>query len=490
MRGGSPARLFLAILALALVYMAWTGTMRPPTLLDQLRAQGELVVVTRISPSTYYQTRNGPRGIEYDLARRFAAQLGVELRVVVAQGPEQIFELLEQRRAHLAAAGLTVTPRRKQRLMFTRPYMTVRQQLVYRSDQARPDTLLDLEGSLEVVAGSSHAEHLRQATAEIPDLPWSTTAEQSNEELLYRVWNETLRYTVADSNELVLHQRFLPELRAAFDLTPPQGLAWAFDLGEDRSLLHEADAFFQRIRDDGTLAHLIEKYYGHLERFDYVGTRTFMRHITERLPRYRPVFEQAAAASGLDWRLVAAIGYQESHWNPRAISPTGVRGLMMLTLDTAAHVGVENRLDPEQSIRGGARYFAQVRSRIPDRIPEPVRTWLALAAYNVGLGHLEDARILTESQGGNPDSWVDVKKRLPLLSQKKYYQHTRYGYARGWEPVRYVENVRSYYELLIRVTEPELLQLEGPGQEAPAEPLYTEAEPRRVRLSAPLESLY
>jgi len=126
-----------------------------------------------------------------------------------------------------------------------------------------------------------------------------------------------------------------------------------------------------------------------------------------------------------------------------------VRGLMMLTQNTARHVGIKNRLDPEQSILGGARYFKQVLKKIPERIPQPDRTWLALAAYNVGFGHLEDARKITEINDGDPDKWIDVKKNLPLLSRKKWYKKTRHGYARGYEPVKYVENIRKYYELLV-----------------------------------------
>jgi membrane-bound lytic murein transglycosylase F len=162
-----------------------------------------------------------------------------------------------------------------------------------------------------------------------------------------------------------------------------------------------------------------------------------------------PVFQEVALAYDLDWRLLAAIGYQESHWDPDAASVTGVRGVMMLTQRTATQLGVTDRLDPEQSIEGGARYFKQMRKRLPGRIPEPDRSWMALAAYNMGMGHLRDARKLTQQQGGNPDRWQDVNERLPLLSQEKYYRETRYGYARGYEARQYVENIRRYYDALI-----------------------------------------
>ena len=159
------------------------------------------------------------------------------------------------------------------------------------------------------------------------------------------------------------------------------------------------------------------------------------------------MFEQYSG--DFDWRKLAAASYQESHWNPSARSPTGVRGMMMLTLPTAAYVGVDNRLDPEQSIRGGAFYLKDMMERLPDTIPENQRIWFALASYNIGLGHVEDARRLTESMGMDPDAWADVKKVLPLLQQSKYYKQTRYGYARGSEAVHYVDSIRRYYDTLV-----------------------------------------
>ncbi len=165
------------------------------------------------------------------------------------------------------------------------------------------------------------------------------------------------------------------------------------------------------MNNNGTMAQLAERFYGHLDRLNYVGARTFMHHVENRLPpRYQSLFQDYAEESGMDWRLLAAIGYQESHWRPpNAVSPpTGVRGLMMLTRTTANYIGINNRLDAEESIEGGgARYFRMVHGRIPERIPEPDRTWFALASYNVGFGHLEDARRLAESAGKTrTDGWM------------------------------------------------------------------------------------
>ncbi|MCP4055747.1 MAG: transglycosylase SLT domain-containing protein, partial [Pseudoalteromonas sp.] len=181
-------------------------------------------------------------------------------------------------------------------------------------------------------------------------------------------------------------------------------------------LAKAARQFLESLETNGTLAQISERFYGHLDRLNYVGARTFMHHVENRLPKYESLFRDYAREFNMDWRLLAAIGYQESHWRPNAVSPTGVRGLMMLTRNTASHIGINNRLDAEESIQGGAKYFRIVHEKIPERIPEPDRTWFALASYNVGFGHLEDARRLTEGAGRDPDRWMDVKEFLPLLA--------------------------------------------------------------------------
>jgi membrane-bound lytic murein transglycosylase MltF len=239
----------------------------------------------------------------------------------------------------------------------------------------------------------------------------------------------------------------------AFDISEPQLLAWVLPKTEDKSLLVEVQKFFKEIKDNGELTRMIERNYGHVEDFDYVDTKVFRRHIEQRLPQFETLFKQAANEQNVDWRLIAAMGYQESHWNPNAISPTGVRGIMMLTLKTAQDLDITNRLDPKNSIYGGTRYFKKTRDRIDKDIAEPDRTWMAMAAYNVGFYHVKDARQLAHKLKKNPNRWADIKTVLPLLAKRKWYKQTHYGYARGWEPVHYVENVRSYYDILKWVDE-------------------------------------
>lgn len=450
------ARLLAALLLLLLT----TACSEPKNELQRIQHEGKLVVVTRNASTTYFEGSNGPTGLEYDLAGGFAEELGVKLEIIVAGNLSEVLTLLAEGKADMAAAGLTITAPRKQWALFSTPYQQITQQLVYRSGHRRPPDLAKLKGQLEIIANSSHAEQLAKLKSKYRNLSWSENSEVESEELLNLVWEKVLDYTIADSNEVAMNRRFYPELRVAFDISEPEQLAWAFPRSRDGSLHQAANTYLAGIGASGRLAQLIDRYYGHLEDFDYVGTRTYIRHIQQRLPEYRAMFEYSGREFGVDWRLLAAMAYQESHWDPTAVSPTGVRGLMMLTAATASEIGVEQRSDPVQSIRGGSLYFSRLLKKIPKRIVEPDRSWLAVAAYNIGFGHMEDARIITQQQGADPDNWKEVRERLPLLHNRKWYKKTRFGYARGNETVRYVENIRSYYDILVWLTERE--QRESP----------------------------
>jgi membrane-bound lytic murein transglycosylase F len=426
----------------------------PETRLERVQNTGVLQVLTRNGGTTYYEGPFGPAGIEYELVAGFARYLGVKLELKVPDTLAQVLADIASGKADLAAAGLTVTEGRRRVLNFSDSYQQIIPQLVYRAGTDSPADLDGLHGSFEVMADSSHAERLRALRQDYPGLTFEENGALESAELLNLVWEQVIDYTVADSNEVAISRRFYPELRIAFGISDPEPLAWAFPPGDDRSLVEKANKYLQNLRDSGRLDQLLEKYYAYVAEFDYVGTRRYMQHIEQRLPLYQAWFEEAGKSTGTDWRLLAAIGYQESHWNPKAISPTGVRGLMMLTRDTMRHLGIEeSRHDPKASIEGGARYIQRVKKRLPKRIKDPARTWMALAAYNIGYGHLEDARILAERDGADPDRWMEVKKYLPLLSQKKWYKDTRHGYARGHEPVRYVENIRTYYDILVWLTD-------------------------------------
>jgi membrane-bound lytic murein transglycosylase F len=415
--------------------------------LQQILEAGVLKIGTNYGLTTYYNGATGAEGFEYELASGFADYLGVGLEVFPYYTLNELFPQLANQHLDLIAAGITVTPERRALFRFGPAYQNISQKIVFKQGNKRPRSANDLTEELLIIAGSSHAETLREFKPFHPQLSWQETDEKDAEELMEMVLQDELAYTIVDSNILAVLRRRHPELSIGFTISQEQGVAWALDKSQDDSLLAALIEYFGQIQANGKLAALEDKYFGHIRQFNYVDTREFIRAARSTLPEYREWFEMHSL--DVDWRLIAAMSYQESHWDPNAKSPTGVRGMMMLTLATAKDLGIESRLDPEQSIRGGAEYFSKLIKRIPDRIQEPDKIWLALAAYNIGLGHLEDARVLTDKQGGNPDMWIDVKKRLPQLRQKKYYKTTRYGYARGDEAVTYVDNIRRYYDTLI-----------------------------------------
>ncbi len=439
----------LAILAILIIYPGIDK--RALSSVEKIQQRGYISVLTLNSATTYYQDIDGPNGFEYHLANWFAESLGVKARFITIPSFAELYPELLFGTGDIVASGLSENESNFSRSVLYGPrYYEVANQVLYRKFRSdRPKSILDLMGgSLKVISGTAHVKILRELRNQYPGLSWIEADDIATEELIEQVESGQVDYIVADAHEIALQRRYFPELRIAFELAEPRQLRWAYNYADEDSLANAIDSFFKKIKEDGRLEQLVDRHYGHVEKFNYSDIRTFTQRIESHLPRYETLFKKEAEVVGLDWRLLAAIGYQESLWVARAKSPTGVRGLMMLTRATAKQMEVTNRLDPAQSIRGGARYIASILKRVPERIQEPDRTWFALAAYNVGMGHVEDARIITQSRGGNPDRWIDVRENLPLLARKKWYKKTKFGYARGWEPVQYVENIKQYYEYL------------------------------------------
>jgi len=436
--------------ALAIIACLLLGTCsQPPSTLDQILSAGELRVVTLNSPSTYYLGADGPQGPEYDLAAQFAADLGVALNIYSVRNPSELREEVSSGRAHIAAAGLAREQAAPKQTRYGPAYQLVREHLIYRAGADRPRNLVEASrnGHIEVATNSPHAATLARLRLESPDLSWVENPDAEIDSLLYRLSRREFDYTIADSNEFAIGRSFHPDIAVAFSLTQGKSIAWLVN-SADTTLLSRVTSFFSVIESDGRLASVLTSYYTKKAAPPVLHARNFIMDVRERLPLYVDWFKEAAAEVGMDWRMLAAIGYQESKWIPDAISPTGVRGLMMLTDDTAESLGVEDRLDPRQSIHGGARYFIYVRNMIPGRIKEPDRTWFTLAAYNMGFGHIEDARVFAQAAGKDPDKWDVVREYLPLLTQEKWYSQAKRGYARGWEPVQFVDSIKLYMSML------------------------------------------
>ncbi len=417
---------------------------------DEVRERGALVMLTRSGASSYFLGSKGETGPEYELARQFAEHLGVDIEVKVADAFGDLQHMLEAGEGDLIAANLTRTPARELDFRFGPAYADTHTQVVVRRGIRKPRELADLAGLKgAVVADTSYEEQLLAAAGEHPELAWESRADAGMEDLLLAVDEGRIDYTLVDERIFLVNRQFYPNVRDAFDLGPAEPLAWAFVRDDDDSLVQQAELFMRHAEADGVLAAIDERFFRPRKKLDQIGMLRFVERVRDRLPPWLPLFQEVAAEHDLDWRLLAAMAYQESHWDPTAVSPTGVRGLMMLTLNTADEMGLSDREDPLQSIRGGAGYLVYLRDRLPERIAEPDRTYFALAAYNLGFGSLEDARVLTQRMGGDPDRWADVEQNLPLLAKEPYFSTLRNGYARGHEAQRYVRNITRFYDALV-----------------------------------------
>ncbi|GFO71429.1 membrane-bound lytic murein transglycosylase F [Bathymodiolus japonicus methanotrophic gill symbiont] len=418
--------------------------------MKDIRRQGKLIALTLNTSTTYYLRENDtPMGFEYDLTKALADSLNIDVEYKVADNIEEMLSAINNGEGHVVAAGLTRTSAREQQYLFGPDYKTVQQQVVCHRKSKLPKNIDDLLGkSILIIAQSSYQEALQEQQKEYPELKWQATSKLSTEQVLEKLVKKEVDCTIVDSNIFSLNHRYYPDLEEAFPFSEQQSLAWVLPPDSAAFKQYVTDWFLQ-IESNSTLSIINERYYGYVDIFDFYNNHIYLKRIKSRLPKYETAFREVAEQYQIPWTLLAAQAYQESHWNAGARSHTGVRGLMMLTQSTAKAMGVKNRNNPRQSIKGGAKYLNQMRKRVPEDVVAEDRIWFALAAYNIGFGHLLDARKLARDLGKSPSTWHDLKEVFPLLSQKKYYKKLEYGYTRGTEPVKYIDRIRYYQDVLV-----------------------------------------
>lgn len=420
--------------------------------LQQIQTRHELRVgmLRTLTPLyTDYRNPNKAGGFDYALLSKFANSLNVKLKIVYANSPDHLLTQLQERQIDLIATEVDGYPAIQQKVVASEAYHSTTQQLVYYNGAPKPNSFKDIRGNLVVPNLSAKVNILLQVQPQYPNLIWDVSDVFDQEDLLKLVADREIEYTIADAKTVALMQRIYPRLAVAFSANETQDNHWYFAHTSDPTLLNKANAFIGHAQKDGTITKLEQRYLTYLDNFDYVDAREFINAIDNTLPRYQKYFELSANNHQLDWKLLAAVAYQESHWDPMAVSATGVKGIMMLTQNTAETLGLTNRLDPEQSIHGGGKYLRQLIELLPESIEKEDKIWFALAAYNMGIAHLIDARSLTLKMNKNPDSWFDVKQTLPLMSKSQYYSKLKYGYARGVQALDFVNNIQQYYISLV-----------------------------------------
>ncbi len=453
----SSIMLFFAISFFVFGWLSHTAytpihRIKTPSLLDEIKEKKILNVALLNSPSTYYIGPDGPKGFEYDLLDAYAKHLDVELNITVVNTTKEALEFSKDPNIHITSASLAKTKIKEKNFNFGPSYFEAQQQVIcYRGMLWQghfPKSIEDLAG-LRIVVGedTSYSETIESLRQDGFDINATYTSEHSTEELLAKVADNEIDCTIADSNIYALNQRYFPKIALAFSVSNREQLAWVL-APDSKELKDDMYSWLNGFNQSGEMARLKDHYYSFALFFDYYNTKTFYDRIKTRLPKYKELFEEYGEKYGIPCSVLAAQSYQESHWNPKAKSYTGVRGLMMLTLSTAAQLGVKDRLNPRQSIEGGAKHLNQMIKMVPPEVSGEDRLKFALAAYNVGFGHVLDAQALAERMGLNKNVWSDLKKVLPLLAQKKYYKTLKHGYARGSEPVRYVDSIYDYRDIL------------------------------------------
>jgi len=448
----------------------------------QERAKG-LTVLIRPGPVVYFPGAGGTfEGLEADLLRLYAAEKKTLVHFVVVDDVSDLFARLAAGEGEIGAGALLRPPPGAHVAVpaatamdgptqvpgtratppsprWTNGYYIVEPVLIYNTDGFKPANWGDLDNELvafsDITGFEDEIESLRATRRAVR---WQFVPQASPVELIARVSDGDVGYAIVGSLAASIARNIYLNFELAFPVAGKRPIAWAVS---ERSpeLQADLDKFIDRVKRDGTLARLIERYVPELPQFQRLDASGLHESAKTTLPQFRQLFRDAQEKTGIDWRLLAALAYQESKWDPGATSETGVRGFMQITEDTARRLGVTNLLDPGQNVLAGARYLSAIKDKLPSRIQEPDRTWLALAAYNIGIGHLEDARVLAQQQGLNPDHWSNVKKTLPLLALPEHYENAKLGYARGGMPVAFVDRVRGYYDVLLAQQSPMLPRL-------------------------------
>jgi len=429
----------------------------PPSVFDKIKKEKVLNVVLLNSPSTYYIGSDGPKGFEYDLLKSYADSRNLELNITTANTTKEAIELSKNSNIHITSASLAKTKTRAKMFNFGPAYFEVQEQVICSRkmlwDGVFPKDVEDLAGLKIIVGdGTSYRDTITKLQEDGFDINATYTSEYSTEELIEKVASNEIDCTIADSNIYALNRRYFPNVALAFSVSNREQLAWVLT-PNSKELEADMYSWLNEYNQSGKMARLKDHYYSFVHFFNYYNTKMFYKRMKTRLPKYQKYFKEFGRKYHIPCSVLAAQSYQESHWNPKAKSFTGVRGLMMLTRSTAKVLGVKNRLDPKQSIKGGARHLNQMRKYVDKNVVGEDRMKFALAAYNIGLGHVVDAQKLAKKMGLNQYVWNDLKIALPLLSQKKYYKTLKHGYARGSEPVKYVDSIYDYRNILENTSE-------------------------------------
>ena len=412
-----------------------------------------LTVAVVNSPITYYIGASGEEGFEYELFKDFADDLDVRLDIIQADDVKEALQLVVDGEADMAAAGFTESDIIPEGLLKSPGFRRVKQVFVCNRNVKTPRRFKDLTNLKVMINKTSlYNSTMESIAVNHPYIRWVMVEDLSEEELLSAVAAGDTDCTLVNSDIANLTLRYMPDLKITFSAPKEKAVFWV--VGKDNGKIVELlKKWFGKAVKNGKLADISDKYFGFLKKMEYFDIMMFHKRVDVRLPKLKKYFQEAGEKYNFDWKFLAAVAYQESHWDNDSVSKTGVKGIMMLTNDTADYLGIKNRLNPKDSIIGGAQYLRLLIDKMPESVEGEDRVKIGLAAYNVGFGHVLDARKVAVWLGLNRDLWRDLKRSLPLLTKQKIFSRLEYGYARGMEPVIYVDSIYNYYDILNKIIE-------------------------------------
>ena len=409
------ARFLIIMIVIAGIYLVYTNTTQ--TALQQFKNKESILVNFQNLPEIILQSKEGDTGYQYELLENYLYKLNKQkIEISDAKHDVQIYYSIN-------VCKKCIIVEEEDLLLVSNNYNNI-------------------NNDIEI---NSTLESLSKINNSLKDYQIYYTS-NTLDDLIFNLNSNLISHTILPRGSYLFYKKYYPNLLIKKNIGNIK-LLWKFSL-DDGSL---KDSLFKYLESDETLTYiesLNNKYYSNnsIASYIFIGSREFIADMTTKLPIYEDQFKEAADMYNLDWKLLAAISYQESRWNNNAISPTGVKGLMMLTKRTADMLGV-NRLNPTESILGASKYITQLSKKYIKYNKDTMMS-MTLGAYNVGPGHVNDIIKLAMKDNANIENWLTLKKYLLKLHKKQFYKNMKYGYARGWEAVQYIENDKQYYDII------------------------------------------
>jgi membrane-bound lytic murein transglycosylase F len=409
------ARFLTVMIIITGIYLAYTNTTQ--TTLQQFKNKESIFVNFQNLPEIILSSKEGTAGYQYELLKKYLYKLDKKkIEISDSKYDIQVYYSID-------VCKTCIIVDEEDLLLISNNFNKINNDI-------------EIKSTLESITKDNNSLKDYQAYYTTSDL----------DDLIFNLNNNLISHTILPRGSYLFYKKYYPNILIKKNIGNIK-LLWKFSL-DDGSL---KDSLFRYLESRESLTYvesLNNKYYSNntISSYIFIGSREFIADMTTKLPVYEDKFKEAADVYNLDWKLLAAISYQESKWNNNAISPTGVKGLMMLTKSTAAMLGV-NRLNPSESILGASKYIAQLSNKYIKYNKDTMMN-MTLGAYNVGPGHISDIIELAMKDNVNIENWLTLKKYLLKLHKKQFYKNMEYGYARGWEAVQYIENVKQYYDII------------------------------------------